>query len=56
MILQGGGRIESTAFEKEEGKNSMNPIVVYEAEIKEKRDEKRRSECARNAGSVNVSF
>ena len=32
-----------TAFEEEEEKNSMNPMVVYEAEIKEKRDEKRRS-------------
>ena len=37
------GRTGSTAFEEEEGKNSMNPIVEYEAEIKEKRDEKRRS-------------
>ena len=32
-----------TAFEEEEGKNSLNPMVVYEAEIKEKEDEKRRS-------------
>ena len=32
-----------TAFEDETGENSMNPMVVYEAEIKEKRDEKRRS-------------
>ena len=32
-----------TTFEDEEEKNSMNPMVVYEAEIKEKRDEKRRS-------------
>ena len=55
MILQGGGRIESTAFEKEEGKNSMNPIVVYEAEIKEQRDEKRRSVHAMQ-GVVNVLF
>ena len=37
-----------TAFEEEEEKNSMNPMVVYEAEInaaeiEKKRDEKRRS-------------
>ena len=32
-----------TAFEDETGENSMNPMVVYAAEIKEKEDEKRRS-------------
>ena len=37
-----------TAFEDETGENSMNPMVVYEAEInaaeiEKKRDEERRS-------------
>ena len=31
------GRRGGTAFEEEEGENSINPMVVYEAEIKEKR-------------------
>ena len=44
------GRRGGTAFEEEEGENSINPMVVYEAEIKEKRDEKkskkrRKCEC-----------
>ena len=34
-------RTGSTAFEEENGENSMNPMVV--AEIQKKRDEKRRS-------------
>ena len=32
-----------SAFEEEEGENTMNLIVVYEAEIKEERNEKKRS-------------
>ena len=41
--IASAGRIGSIVFEEEKGENSMNPIVVYAAEIKEKRDEKRRS-------------
>ena len=37
------GRIGSTMFEEEEEENSMNRMVVSEAEIKEKRNEKKRS-------------
>jgi hypothetical protein len=31
-----------SAFEEEEGENSMNLIFVYEAEIKEEQNEKKR--------------
>jgi hypothetical protein len=32
-----------TAFEEEEGENSMNAMAMYEAEIKEMRNEQKRS-------------
>ena len=41
--IERAGRIRSTRFEEEKGENSMNPMVVYAAEIKEKEDEKSRS-------------